>query len=321
MLRDSVSMLSATGLVLAFAAGGAGACDSVPPAIVDITANRYYTDKHNSVIDPVLRAQNVAAVKPIDDFLNAVARSASNYQAAPDKAAPDAQCGLTWLTGWANNKAMLGKMSSNQAFYTRKWTLGGLALSYAKLKPAANEAQRRDIEAWLQELAGLTIEHSDNHKGVRNNHYYWEGLAVTAAGAVTGDARALAWGRKVFDEAMTHVAADGSLPREMERATKALHYHLFAVEPLVMMASILDLRSPKLDLLMQFTRASAADPTAMEKATGFVQERARGPFNWQVVHDRHVAKPSAAAGPTSWQPRLGGDLQIANPLEHPAPRS
>jgi poly(beta-D-mannuronate) lyase len=321
MLRQSRVPLSAGVLLLMLAAGVANACDSVPPAVVDITANRYYTDANNSVIDPVLRAQNIAAVKPVEDFLSAVARAASAYQASPDKAAQEAQCGLVWLASWANSKAMLGKMSSNQAYYTRKWTLGGLSLSYAKLKPAASEAQRRDIEAWLKVLAGLTIEHSDNHKGVRNNHYYWEGLAVTATGAVTGDARALAWGRKVFDEAMSHIASDGSLPLEMARATKALHYHLFAVEPLVMMASILDLRSPKLELLLQFTLASAADPSAMQKATGFVQEPARGPFNWKVIHARHLGGPSATAAPTSWQPRLGGDLQIANPLEHLAPRS
>jgi len=305
-------------LLFALGGGDALACTSPPAAVIDIEANRYYIDKHNSVIDPVLRARNIAAVKPIDTFLDAVARDASNYRAAPDKAWDDAQCGLSWMVSWANAKALLGRMSSNQAYYQRKWTLGGLALSYAKLKPAASATQKQLIEAWLKLLAEATMAHSEAYTGARNNHYYWEGLAVTAAGAVTGDARALAWGRKVFDEAMSHIAADGSLPREMARAGKALHYHLFAVTPLVMLASILDIHSPTLDRLVSFTLDGVADPSTIEARTGFAQERPTGPLSWKVIYDRHAAGPTTSTAPTSWQPRLGGDLTLANPLEHVA---
>lgn len=305
------------GALLAIAAGGAHACSAPPAAIIDIDANRYYTDKHNSVIDPVLKARNVAAVKPIDDFLEVVAQAASAYQNAPATKSGEAGCALAWMARWADDKALLGKMSTNQSHYTRKWTLSGLALSYAKLQPAASEAQKRSIEPWLKALGEATMVHADAHQGVRNNHYYWEGLAVTAVGAVTGDARSLDWGRKVFQHAMSQVAADGSLPLEMERATKALHYHLFAVTPLVMLASILDMRSPKLDSLVRFTLAGAADPSAIEKQTGFVQERATGPMSWKAIYDRQVAGPGSVTA-TSWQPRLGGDIAIANPLEHVA---
>jgi poly(beta-D-mannuronate) lyase len=304
-------------LLFALSAGNALACSAPPAAVIDIEANRYYTDKHNSIIDPVLRAKNIASVKPIDNFLDAVAHDASNYQAAPGKALADAQCGLKWMESWADQKALLGKMSSNQAYYTRKWTLGGLAMSYAKLKPAASEAQKRSVESWLKLLAEETVAHSDAYKGERNNHYYWEGLAVTATGAVTGDARFLAWGRKVFDEAMSQVAADGSLPREMDRAVKALHYHLFAVTPLVMMASILDIQSPRLDQLVKFTLDGVADPSYIQTKTGFEQERPHEPNSWKAIYDRHTCGPRSPAEPTNWQPRLGGDLNLANPLEHP----
>lgn len=316
MPRKSGFTLTALGLLFALGAGDALACNPPPAAVIDINANRYYVDKHNSVIDPVLRARNIAAVQPVDDFLDAVARTASAYQAAPNEARDQAQCGLLWLASWANDKALLGKMATNQSYYQRKWTLSGLALSYAKLKPAASDIQRQGIESWLKLLADATMAHSDAYTGARNNHYYWEGLAVTAVGGVTGDARYLNWGRKVFDEAMSQVAADGSLPREMERAVKALHYHLFAVTPLVMMASILDLRSPKLDQLVQFTLDGVADPANIERMTGFVQERPHEPLSWKAVYDRHAERPVSAAAPTNWQPRLGGDLKLANPLEH-----
>jgi hypothetical protein len=62
----------------------------------------------------------------------------------------EARCGLQWLSAWARQDAMLGKMTTNQSYYTRKWALGGLALSYARLRPAANEADRQAIDAWLR---------------------------------------------------------------------------------------------------------------------------------------------------------------------------
>jgi poly(beta-D-mannuronate) lyase len=310
-------------LLLTFGLQAARACEAPPPAVRDIDANSYYIDKNHSVIDPVRKARNEAATKPVDEFLEAVARHASAYQAAPAKR-DEAQCGLQWLSAWARQDAMLGKMSSNQSYYTRKWALGGLALSYAKLRPAANDADRQAIDAWLKALADATLVHADANKGVRNNHYYWEGLAVAATGAVTGDQRLLGWGRKVFDHAMSQVAEDGSLPLEMGRAAKALHYHSFAAQPLVMLASILDVQSPKLDRLVRFTLQGVADPSAIEKATGIAQERIKSAPGWTLVYARHTggaaaAMTTAAGAPGKlWEPRLGGDIGMANPLEHPA---
>jgi len=291
------------------------ACETPPPPVVDIDANSYYSDSHHSVIDPVRKARNEAAVKPVNDYLESVARAAVAAQAQGD--AVQARCALDWLGVWADGRALMGNMTTEQSFYTRKWTLGGLALSYARVQQAATPAQRKRIEDWLLALADLTMRHSDAHKGVRNNHYYWEGLAVTAAGAVTHDARSLAWGRKVFDAAMLQVQADGSLPHEMERAGKALHYHLFAAAPLVMMASILDLQSPRLDRLVRFAVDGVANPSAIEKMTGVPQERPGGMPGWVAIHDRHLGRAPARPYPANnWDARMGGDRSLANPLEH-----
>ncbi|RFP10115.1 MULTISPECIES: alginate lyase family protein [unclassified Duganella] len=300
-----------TAWLLALAFPAAMACTTPPPAVIDIDANGYYSDAHHSVIDPVLRARNIANTKPIDDFLAEVAKNASQGSAS---------CALGWLESWAGQRALLGKLSSEQAWYVRKWTLGGMALSYARVKQAATPAQQQAIEAWFKMLVDATMAHSDAHKGTRNNHYYWEGLAVTAVGGVTHDERYLAWGRKVFEHAMGQVAADGSLPAEMERAAKALHYHVFAAVPLVMSASILDLHSAKLDQLMRFTLAAAQDPSAMEKATGFAQERANASeMSFAILYARHEGRAELMPAKANFQPRLGGDLNLANPLEHLAP--
>lgn len=290
----------------------AWACDAPPPAVSDIAANSYYNDANHSVIDPARRADNIASTAPVEQFLAGVARSASRYQERSKPA--DAACALAWLGDWAHHNAMLGKMSSEQAYFVRKWTLGGLALSYARVQPAATPAQRQAIEAWFTTLADATLVHADTRKGKRNNHYYWEGLAVTAVGGVTRNQRFLQWGHGVFDNAMAQVAADGSLPAEMARGAKALHYHAFAAAPLAMMASILDLQSPVLDRLADFTLAAARDPSSLGKATG-VQQEAADDLPFAVIYARHTGQQVAPAA-VKWQARLGGDLALPNPLEH-----
>jgi poly(beta-D-mannuronate) lyase len=311
------SGLRAASLLLAIAGGQASACDTPPPAVVDIDANSYYSDSHHSIIDPVRKARNEAAVKPVNDYLDAVAHLANAWQQRHDEA--DARCALDWLSAWAAQGAMLGKMTTEQSNYTRKWTLAGLALSYARVQPAASKDQRKHIEDWLLALADATMRHSDAHKGVRNNHYYWEGLAVTATGAVTRDARCLDWGRKVFDHAMGQIHADGSLPYELERASRALNYHLYAAAPLVMMASILDLRAAPLDRLVAFSVAGVADPSLLAKMTGFEQEHPGGVPGWIAIYLRHGAQLAAPVDVPSknWDARMGGDRNLVNPLEHP----
>jgi poly(beta-D-mannuronate) lyase len=304
-------------VLLAFSGGRAIACAALPPVVIDIDANNYYSDAHHSIIDPVRKARNEAATKPVDEMLAAVSQAANAWQRTRDP--QDARCALEAMASWAGQNAMLGKMTTEQSFYTRKWALSGLALSYARVQAVAPAEQRKRIEAWLLALADATMVHSDAHKGVRNNHYYWEGLAVTATGAVTGNARCLDWGRKVFAHAMGQIQPDGTLPLEMERAGRALSYHLFAAAPLVMMASILDVQAPELDRLVAFSVAGVNDPTLVQKLNGAAQEKVGGVPGWLAIYQRHGGKLAAplAMPANNWDARLGGDRNMLNPLEHP----
>jgi poly(beta-D-mannuronate) lyase len=72
----------------------------------------------------------------------------------------------------------------------------------------------------------------------RNNHAYWAGLAVAATGDTVGDPALVAWGLRQAEVGITQIRPDGTLPLEMERGARALHYHLFALTPLVMLAEI-----------------------------------------------------------------------------------
>lgn len=313
--QPSRTGLRAAILLLALAGKQVLACEPAPPPVIDIDANSYYIDSHHSVIDPTLKARNEAATKPVDEYVRTIARVATAWQERHKDS--DARCALGWLSAWAGKDAMLGKMTTQQSYYTRKWALAGIALSYARVQPAASPEQRKQIEGWLLALADATIRHSDAHKGARNNHYYWEGLAVTATGAVTHDARCLEWGRKVFDFAMGQIQPDGSLPLELARAGRALNYHLFAAAPLVMMASILDLQAAPLDKLVAFSMDGVADPSKIEKMAGAAQERAGEP-GWIAIYQRHGGQLAAPVRvpEKNFDPRMGGDRNLVNPLEH-----
>jgi poly(beta-D-mannuronate) lyase len=293
-------------------AGAFAACLPPPAAQRDIIADSYYDDPPvYSHIDPARHAAYEAAVGPLEHYLDGVAQMASNGED---------QCALRWLVSWAESDALLGKIEKEQAHYERKWVLAGLALSYAKVRPAASRDQKAAIETWLAALAYGVRKHAAAYKGERNNHYYWEGLAVAATGAVTGNARDLAWGRKVFDAAMAQVARDGSLPREMKRGGRALHYHLFSAAPLAMLESVLDLHSPKMDKLAAFCLAGLKDPGLVAKRAGAAQTGVLADDgDWLAVYGRRHPSKEIAALLEKRKPyvnRLGGALDKANPLEH-----
>jgi poly(beta-D-mannuronate) lyase len=293
-------------------AGAFAACLPPPAAQRDIIADSYYDDPPvYSHIDPVKHAAYEAAVGPVERYLDAVAGMASKGED---------QCALRWLVSWAENDALLGRMAKEQAHYERKWVLAGLALSYAKVRPAASRDQKAAIETWLEAVAYGVRKHADASKGVHNNHTYWEGLAVAATGAVTGNAHDLAWGRKVFNAAMAQVAKDGSLPLEMKRGGRALHYHLFAAAPLAMLESVLDVRSPKMDKLAAFCIAGLKNPGLVAKRAGAAQSGVlEDDGDWLAVYARrHPSKDIAGvlAKRKPYVNRLGGDLSKANPMEH-----
>jgi poly(beta-D-mannuronate) lyase len=212
-------------------------------------------------------------------------------------------------------------MYTEQAFDERKWMLAGISLAFAKALPYAESQEKLKILNWLKKIADLTIIHSDKHLGARNNHYYWEGLAVGAVGALTHEQKYQDWSKNIFMFAMKQIVDDGSLPLELARGQRALAYHAFAAAPLVLIASIYNLRSSQLSRLVDFTFRNLIDPQEIISKTNITQV---------PVSDKHLAwlevwirmTPSHAIDIylSSKRPLvdsdLGGNLtDVANPLE------
>lgn len=274
------------------------ACD-VPAALPkDIVAYDFYSDAKHSVIDPARYAAYNAAAKSFDDVMRAAESAADNFQSTGSRAA--AECVLHILLLNAQAGAMTGDMASNQSYYVQNWTLGALAVTWLKVRDAdpGTPADRNIITGWLQQVAHSTQGYfADRHqKGTtdaQNNHYYWAGLAVMAAGVSANDHSLFDWGVSTYDDGISRIQPDGTLPLEMARGQRALHYHLFALAPLVTMAEFgaandLDLYTRNhsaLSLLIYRTMGGLEDNKYFTAKAGAAQDT---PENGKIKSDEVV---------------------------------
>lgn len=220
---------------------GSYPCPQVAALPRDIEASSFYSDSKHSVIDEKKYAAYNTARKQFEDVMHDVARAADRYQESGDRGA--AECVLKLLDTQAANAAMTGSMSSNQAYYVQNWTLGALGVDWLKVRNAnpGTPEQRGAAVDWMK-LVGtqtrtyFTARHAKGTNDGTNNHYYWAGFAVMAAAVSSDDRDLYRWAEGTFEEAASRVAADGTLPLETGRGQRALHYHIFAITPMVMLA-------------------------------------------------------------------------------------
>lgn len=312
--------LALAGSLLAIAGGGAHAqaCPLPPAAIRDLDMARPYSDVVGSVASAELQARHADEAAPLKDYLTHVTRDADRAAAERDSTA--AQCALAWLDAWARGGALLGDMRSKQAEYERKWDTGGFAIAYLKVRGAASQQQRVAIEPWLKSLAAASRRFFDDPGHKRNNHWYWLGLGLGAVGSATGDDELWSAAHAIYRDALADVAADGTLPLELARGTRALHYNAFALMPLVTLAELAAVRGEDwwgerggaLHRLVALTLAGLDDPATFDRRAGLLQER---PVNahagWIALYaarfpDRVPARLPASKPSHRW---LGGDVR------------
>lgn len=222
-------------LTAASAPAFAQSCLPSPTPIHELDLARYYSDKAGTEIDETKRAAKRAAVAPLKNFMTEVAEGADSVWQTSQPDSNSAACPLSWLTDWAKADALLGKMASKQADYERKWALAGLAMSYVKVRPFATTEQRATIDPWLIRLADRCRAFFDDPDRKRNNHWYWLGLGMAAVGLATNSERHWDEARRIMQDAANDIQANGTLPMELARGKRALHYHNFSAQPLFAM--------------------------------------------------------------------------------------
>lgn len=209
------------------------------PAVVhlsrDLTTDGFYSDGKSSVIDPVKWKAYAASAGPYRELGVRVVTAADAYQSTGSRAA--AECALNLMVTAARDGVFTGKMSSRQACYVQGWVIGAVALSYLKIRGSGivSREDEKLLSPWFKAVTKQTIGFYEGNRA-RNNHLYWAGVQAIAVGVATRDRALFDWGIGTYKVGVNQVQPDGSLPLEMRRGQRALHYHLYALAPLVYIA-------------------------------------------------------------------------------------
>jgi len=267
---------------------------ALPPR--DFATNSYYIDPRHSITDPVLKKKYEESVAGIDAFSRSVAAASDRYRTTGSNAA--AQCVADLLTAAARQKALAGKMDGFQASYVQGWALGAWAVAWLKIRGsrAVSREQAGAIMPFLKKLAEANREYYETRRRGRrpndadNNHLYWAAFAIAAAGIAANDRSLFEWSVAAYRHGIEDIRPDGTLPMEMARGQMALHYHLYALPPLVMLAEFgaangLDLYAERdfaIRRLVQRCVAGLESPAFFERQTGIPQVVTQEIEAWQI---------------------------------------
>jgi len=199
------------------------------------------SDSKSSIIDPEKWKAYVASSGPAKNLGQQIVNAADAYRTTGSREA--AECAIHHMEAAAKDRVFTGKMSSNQAYYVQGWVIGAVAISYLKVRDSGLilPQQKHDILPWIVEVVQQTMNYYDTRRqketgDAQNNHLYWAGVEASAAGVAANNRQLFDWGMDTYRAGVTAIESDGTLPLEMKRGQRALHYHLFAVSPLVYLA-------------------------------------------------------------------------------------
>lgn len=268
--------------------GHAAPCAPAPrpfTGTLDFPSKYAGSGKSRDAQNPEADAQFKLATRPIVDMEKGYTSLVTKYMASGD---PELlQCAVGWLSAWADERALEGEALDHTGRSMRKWSLASLSSAYLRLKFSSSAPlqayprQAARAEAWFGEVADLVKREwpPDDPIGKINNHYYWAAWALMSAAVATNR-------RDLFDQSValyqvfaTQVDADGYLPNELARGSRAAEYHSYALLPLAMIAAFgkanhVELAAEGNQALSRLARRVELvldDPASVATRTGIVQ--------------------------------------------------
>jgi poly(beta-D-mannuronate) lyase len=322
-------------------AAAAFICPPAPPATQSIDVpTRYAPGGNAATVDPVREAAYKAAIEPTNAFLRNVALWANRYVRSNGADVQAARCAERWITAWAKAGAWTSA-STSTGWFKLSTSLSGTALSWLQIASVQpdGDADRKAVLGWMTGRADALRQHQDGLAGTnltsRNNHRYWAGLALGSVGAAAGDRRAFDWGMGALRQGACDVTPEGWLPAELTRRNRALWYHVYSLQPLVLLAEFAEHnRQPGYALcnngihrLANATLAAVDDPAKIAAAAGIAQtpvlledgQLRRSQWGWLAPYGRRFGLSPQWQGRGAAAGRLaavetGGDLLRLYPV-------
>jgi poly(beta-D-mannuronate) lyase len=283
---------------------------SCPPIVhlsPDLTTNGFYADEKGSIIDPAKMSEYARTSGPYKNLGQEVVDAADAWRSSGSREA--AACAMQHMEAAARDGVFTGRMSSRQAYYVQGWVIGAIAISWLKMHGSKVETPdaRRVVLPWIVAVAHQTQDFYDTgHE--KNNHLYWAGVEVGAAGIAANNRKLFDWGVAAYRAGIGQIQPDGSMPLEMRRGQRALHYHLYALSPLVYLADFGAVNG--LDLFAEDGHALARlEHLCIEgldnnqffvQVTGIAQDTPYGPpaaeqISWGVIWEERFPDPALVA--------------------------
>lgn len=283
------------------------ACPAIRHLSPDLTTSGFYSDSKSSIIDPAKWKAYAESAGPYKQLGQQVVDAADAYRTTGSRAA--AECAIAHMEAAAKDGVFTGKMSSGQAYYVQGWVIGAAAIAYLKVRDSGliRQEQAQEILPWIEKVVPQTIGFYDRQeqKGRgENNHLYWAGVEVSAAGIATNNRKLFDWGIHTYHVGVAQIEPDGVLPLEMRRGRRALHYHLYALAPLIYLAEFgedngLHLyaeRDYAIRKLAKLSTDGLVDNSFFAKATGIAQDLPDGPpaaeqISWAKIYVARFPSP------------------------------
>lgn len=269
-------------------------CDYERSYLAEIQSEPYYAGNKNGPVDPKAHRAAMQASRALRDLLG---RQMSVSRDIGRNDSETAVCAIRELHFWAQNDALLGN-NTMRGFYERYWYSAGIGIAYAESRVLLAQAGQdvpdeidRTIVNWLVDLGNSARRAMNNSPRdfdkrsetpsfrpsphlAETNLGLWVGYYAIVAGSTANDLDLMRWGKGVQGAVLAKANGDGSLPMELDRKQRALHYHYFALNPLVGGAILLDRagipfdRSERtaIDRLVDYTLAQTANPAGIRRA-------------------------------------------------------
>jgi poly(beta-D-mannuronate) lyase len=253
-------------------------CTPAPPPVMGVQGVNFYTDAQHSKIDQNLRDENNQAASPIRQFSIGIQSCAAAYIASHGANRDAAHCAGQSLLAWANASALTGQFNFNGLGH-RMWNLAGFGAAYLALADGIGDVRdvRGPIGHWFEQVGQIV---ADRAQPWRNNLGCWAGAAASVAGVAANSRSCFNAGMTLAARGIASIADDGTMQSEVDRGSKAMNYHMFALNALLMSAEVgmangQDLYSANgnaLSRLFETVLRNVDDPQDFVKRTGVAQD-------------------------------------------------
>lgn len=294
-----------------------------PPKKLEFLSVYKKGDKTRSIEDPAAMAAYKKAIQPISQFENRLTGYANDYIRSGGYAKQSSACALRFLESWARDDALLG-FANEQGVAVRKWTLATFSSSYAQiaLDPSLPLLSKLRVKNWLRDIAVLVVKDYSTNKKIsrRNNHLYWAAWSVAMTGAAIDNTLLFQWGMRQGQKGLSGIEVDGTLAEELARGPRALHYHIFAATPLLMLdllarANHYNFQKDHpghLEALMRLNLEGLENPRYLETVTGTSQDVSKlyTPYSLAWLEIQDCNHPLLQKLRPLNQSRIGGDATL-----------